>query len=573
MARQQEKQAKSRASQRRARYREIAQIVREERLLDLFRGVGLEEHLPAEIGDAEPAGVKERDLPTPVRVRHALERLGPVFVKVGQRLATRGDLLTPALLKELAELQDNVPPVSFDEMKARVQAELGAPMEELFTHFEEKPIAAASIGQVYRATLADGTAVAVKVQRPGVTAAMDLDLDILHVVAERLANHVQWARDNDVITVVDDFAADLRRELDYTNEGHSLDRFRTFFADDPSLVFPRVYWDQTTSRVLTMDFVDGVPATALEHRDAGPGVDGAQLVQLGVGAYFRMFFELGFYHADPHAGNLFALPGGRLAFVDFGRVATLSERNGEGAFDMLLAMFDDDSAAVADAVLSMTGIPPQIDLAAFEVDVSTMLAQFRRQQESGEGLGQLMQSLLRLMRDHHLHVPAELRVVLTTLGELDGVAHQLDSDFRMMDAAKPFARKLMPERYGPQHALKQAVRSGRAYSRFLEQFPLHATRALRRIGEGELKVAVRVAEYEPLVDRLTAGVYLLAYALIVGALIIGFAFLVGRPGLTQPEQIGYRVILFVAVVSVIWLFGRLVLNEWRKRQANKQARR
>jgi ubiquinone biosynthesis protein len=561
----------SRRARRRARYRAIAAVVWEERLFDLLRGAGLEEHLPAGTVDEEARGTGEKDQPLAVRVRHALERLGPVFIKIGQLLATRGDQIPPDLQEELAKLQDDVPAAPWPDTRARVEAELGAPIEELYASFDDTPLAAASIGQVYRATLPDGTPVAVKVQRPGVTEAVATDLDIVHDLADRLAKHVQSARDNDVVGIVDEFASVLRAELDYTQEARSLDRFRSAFADTPQLVFPQVYWDHTTSGVLTMEFIDGVPATNLA-KGVAAGVDWPQLVRIGVGAYFRMIFEMGFYHADPHAGNLFALPDERLGFVDCGRVATISGHNREGTFDMVMAVYGDDPAGVTDAVLSMTGTPPHMDLAAFETDISALLAQYRRQQSSGEGLGQLMRGLLRLMRVHRLQVPTDLAVLLTTLGVLDGVATQLDPTFRMIEVTEPYARKLMPERYGPERIIKASLRSLRAYARFFDELPVHATRALRRVSEGEFRVAVRPEGYEAAVDRLTASLYLLAYALIVGALTIGFAFIVGRQELTQLERIVYRVALFAALASVVWLLVISLRNEWQKRQADRRRR-
>jgi len=560
----------SRGALRRARYREIVAVVWEERLFDLFRGTGLEEHLPAEMVAEDKPGAKETDLPLAVRVRHALERLGPVFIKVGQLLATRSDVVPPALLEELAKLQDDVPALPWPEMKARIEAELGAPVEELFKSFDDTPLAAGSIGQVYRATLPDGTPVAVKVQRPGVTEAMEIDLDIVHDLAGRLTKHIQWAKDNQLASIAEEFSAVLRSELDYNHEGRSLDTFRRAFADDPALFFPEVYWDQTTSRVLTMDLIEGVPATDLEDGRSAAGPDWTHLIRIGVGAYFRMIFEMGFYHADPHAGNLFGLPDGRLGFVDCGRVASISERNREGTFDMVMAVFDDDAAGVTEEILSMTGMPPHIDLAAFEIDVSALLAEYRHQQSTGGGLGKLMQGLLSLMRDHQVKIPTELTLLLATLGVLEGVAVQLDPNFRMMDVTRPFARHLMPERYGPEHIIKASLRSARAYFRFFEELPLNATRALRRLGEGEFKVAVRPDDYRELVDRLTAGFYLLGYALIIGAMIIGFSFIVGRQELTRLERTGYRVLLLGAVVSVIWFLVRSLRNEWRKRQADRR---
>ena len=562
----------SRGARRRARFREIASVLWEEGLFDPFRGAGLEESLPTGEGPEAALGTRERDLPMATRVRHALERLGPVFIKVGQLLATRSDLVPPALLEELAKLQDDVPAAPWPEMRTQLEAELGAPLELQFESFDETPLAAASIGQVYRATLPGGTPVAVKVQRPGVLEAMDLDLDILHDLAIRLERHVQWGKDIAVSTITEDFAALVRGELDYAQEGRFLDRFRSAFADDPSIVVPQVYWEATTGRVLTMDLIQGVPGTDLNDDEKAAGVDRVTLVQLGVDAYLRMIFQLGSYHADPHAGNIFALSDGRLALVDFGRVATISERNREAGFDMLQAVFDNDPSGVTEALLAMTGVPPRIDMAAFEIDISSMLAKYRHEEGSGKALATLMQGFLKLMRTHHLQVPTELTMLLPTLGVLEGVAFQLDPTFRMIDACKPFARKLMPERYGPERIFRATLRSARAYGRFFDQLPVHATRALRRISEGEFRVAVRPEDYAGLVDRLTAGVYLLAYAVIVGALIVGFGFIMGGQALTQVERIVYRVVLSAAIASVLWLLVRSLRHEWRRRQVDRGRR-
>ena len=436
--------------------------------------------------------------------------------------------------------------------------------------FDTTPLAAASIGQVYRAALPDGTPVAVKVQRPGVTETMEIDLEILVDLGRRISAHTQWGKDYDVSALTQEFADVLRAELDYTHEGRSMDRFREAFADDPQIVIPEVFWDHSTSRVLTMSFIDGVPATKLEEGDV-EGVDRVGLVEEGVGAYFKQIFDLGFYHADPHAGNLFALPDGGIAFVDFGRTATVSRRNREAVFDMLLAVFDDDPRAATEAVLTMTGMPPEVDVARLEVELGRLLALYRRGQGAGGGLDDLVQRLLALVREHRLHLPTELTVLLTTLGMLDGVAAQLDPGFRMVDAAKPFAKKLLPQQFGPDRIFKATLRSARAYARFFDDLPVQATRVLRRAGEGEFRISVRPAEYNDLMERLQAGFSLLAYALIVSALIIGAAFLVGRVGLSSLEEFGARLVLLAALVSVVVLLFGLIRSEYRKWREAKRA--
>jgi ubiquinone biosynthesis protein len=566
--------APSRGALRRARYREIAKVLWEERVLNLMRGSDLEEHAPSAVpgdgepGHVEPEHVRERDLPRSVRIRHALERLGPAFVKMGQLLATRRDLVTPDLAAELGKLQDDVPTLPWEEMRPRIEEELGAPVEELFATFDQTPIAAASIGQVYRATLPDGIQVAVKVQRPGVTETMEIDLEILVEQAHRLEAHSQWGKDFDVGALATEFADVLRSELDYTHEGRALDRFRAAFEDTPEVVFPKVYWDHTSGRVLTMEYIEGIPATRLEQEDV-PGVDRAAVVTTGVGCYFRQIFTLGYYHADPHAGNIFALGDGRIAFVDFGRVATISERNRDATFDLLLAVFNDDPSSATEAVLAMTGMPPHVDLATLEMELGAMMNAYRRSQMTGGGLDDLVQRLLALMREHRLHLPTELTVLLTTLGMVDGTATQIDPSFRLVDTVRPFASQLIPQQFGPEKMLKTAMRSGRAYARFFDHLPLHLTRVLRRAGEGEFRVSIRPTEFKSIMDRLEAAFTRLAYAMIIAALIIGFSFLVSRPGLSRAEGVGYRIVLFVTLASVAWFLISLARIELRKRREEK----
>ena len=285
--------------------------------------------------------------------------------------------------------------------------------------------------------------------------------------------------------------------------------------------------------------------------------------------YFRQTLEMGYYHADPHAGNIFALPDGRIGFVDFGRVATISDRNRDAVFDMLLSVFDDDPAGATEAVLQMTGMPPHVNIATLEVELGAMMNQYRRAQMTGGGLDVLVQQLLTMMRNHGLHLPTELTVLLTTLAMVDGTARQIDPEFRLVDAAKPFARRLLPQQYGPEKIFKATVRSGRAYARLFDQLPLQLTRVMRRASEGEFRVSIRPTEFKPIMDRLEAGFTRLAYALIVAALIVGFSFLVSRPDLSTAERVAYRVVLLAALVSVAWFLISLARVGWRKRREER----
>ena len=236
---------------------------------------------------------------------------------------------------------------------------------------------------------------------------------------------------------------------------------------------------------------------------------------------------------------------------------------------MLLAVFNDDPSSATEAVLAMTGMPPQVDVATMEMELGSLLASYRRAQVTGGGLEDLMQKLLTLMREHRLHLPTELTVLLTTLGMVDGTARQIDPDFQLVDSVRPMARKLIPQQFGPEKMFKQALSSGRAYARFFDHLPLQMTRVLRRAGEGEFRVSIRPTEFKPIMDRLEAAFTRLAYALIIAALIIGFSFLVSRPDLSHAERVGYRIVLFITLASVVWFLISLARIELRKRREEK----
>jgi ubiquinone biosynthesis protein len=234
-------------------------------------------------------------------------------------------------------------------------------------------------------------------------------------------------------------------------------------------------------------------------------------------------------------------------------------------------VFEDDPRGATEAVLSMTGMPSHVDVAALEVAIGRIMATYRRAEMTGGGLDRLVEQLLAMMRDFQLHLPTEISVLLTTLGMVDGVASQIDPGYRMVDAARPFARKLVPQQYGPERMLKASMRSLRAYGRFFDELPVQATRVMRRAGEGEFRVSVRPTDYQGAFDRLQQGFLILAYALIVGALIVGSSFLVAQPGLSETERIGCRIVLVAAIASIVWLVVKMGRAEWRKRRQDKRA--
>lgn len=305
-------------------------------------------------GNQRAPGAYRRDrTTTPVRVRLALEDLGPTFIKLGQLLSTRSDLLPPPYLTELSKLQDAAPAVPPAEILDTIRAELGAGVEELFADFDVIPLASASIGQAHAGHLHDGTPVVVKVRRPGVVAQIEEDLEIVQSLARQASRRWERARGYDLEGIAQDFAITLRAELDYLQEGRNAERFARNFSADPDVLIPRVIWERTTSRVLTLERMKGIKINDVEHLDAA-GIDRTTVARRGADMVLTMIFHDGFFHADPHPGNLFVAPDGSIALIDFGMVGEVNEQLKEELADFLIGFTQESPSLLASALYALS---------------------------------------------------------------------------------------------------------------------------------------------------------------------------------------------------------------------------
>ena len=377
----------------------------------------------------------------PEHLRLAFEELGPTFIKLGQVLSTRPDLVPPEYESALAVLQDAAPAVPTVDIVRAVEAALGQPIGQTFSDFEAVPIAAASIGQVHGATLPDGTEVVVKVRRPGVVERVAADLELLDRFANVAARRSSIARRYDPVGLAQEFGTTLRAELDYPREGHNADLVAASFIDEQNVHIPLVFWDFTRDGVITEERIRGIKVDDLRALDAA-GLDRARIAQTLADAYLSMVFVHRFFHADPHPGNVFVEIDGRVAFVDFGMVGSVTARTGHGLGTVLVALVATDPAKMADGLLGLGIASDDVERTTFERDLAQLLEKYARLPLEQLHLGPLIAELLSVVRAHRLRLPSDLALLLKTVMMCEGVAAQLDPTFELIPNLLPYAARL-----------------------------------------------------------------------------------------------------------------------------------
>lgn len=510
---------------RRGRYQEIADTLVRHGLGFLAGAVGVTRWIPA--GRTADRRVDPEGGPytTPQRIRLALEELGPTFVKLGQLLSTRPDLLPPAYIAEFSKLQDAAPPVPAEAIRRTIREELGADPEELFASFEWTPLASASIGQAHTATLADGTAVVVKVRRPDAVRQVNEDLEILTNLAERAARAWEGARTYNIPGIVQEFAQTLRAELDYLREARNAERFAANFADRPEVVIPRVHWDTTSSRVLTLERMTGTKISDIAQLDAD-GVDRRRLARTGTELMLQMLFEDRFFHADPHPGNMFVHPDGSIALIDFGMVGEISEELYEKFAAFFIAFTERDPAALADALIDLSVTRGSVDEDALRVGLTSFVGRYSGRPLSELHFSQMATDLLRMVREQRLQLPGPVSLVIKVLMMIEGIGVQLDPDFDLNAVLTRYARRLTREQLSLEALLRRMGSGSADAGALLVEAPGRVRRLLAQVDRNGLEVHLRAAELDPLVGRAERIGNRLVAGMIVAALINGLGQLV-----------------------------------------------
>ncbi len=543
-----------------SRMREIASILIRYGWGDLIKRLGLSGMMGRAGSVLHPkAALEVMHLPPEVRVRMALEELGPTFVKLGQVLATRADIFPPQWVAEFARLQDQVPPVAFDLLLPELEKALGASPFEIFRELETEAIAGASIAQVHYATLQDGTPVVLKIRRPNIRATIDADLRLLSHLGRLIESEMPETRRFQPGKIIGQFSKSLRKELDLAAEGRNTDRFARHFEDTPDVVFAKVHWEYTSEHMLVMERIDGIPGNDMP-RALAAGLDLKQLAALGADTVMRMVLIDGFFHADPHPGNVFFLPGNRLAIIDCGMVGRITAERRDQIADLLASLVSRDYEAILNILVSWAGNVP-IDETKLAMDLDEFFFNYESASLRQISFGKVLTDLTTVMRENHLSVPADLAMLFKALVTLEGLGRQLDPDFQIVKHLTPFVRQVIIDRYKPGALLKRGQRGINDVVSLLTSLPRDAAKLMREIRRGRVKIEFDLKRLDHFGHQIDHSTNRLTLGLLTSALIIGSSIVMtvkGGPTLFGLPAFGFLGFFIASLFGLV-----LMISIWR----------
>lgn len=493
-----------------------------------------------------------------VRIRMVLEELGPTFIKFGQLLSTRSDLIPPKYLTELCKLQDQVSPFPFSEVQNTIEEELNAPLHTLFKSLEETPIAAASIGQVHRAVLKNGDKVAVKVQRPSIRETIQQDLEIMEELATFLDKHTHVGKLYNFRRIVKQFSSVINMELNYYLEGRNAEQIKRNFSGDETVLFFNIYWDLTTEKVLTMEYMDGIK---LNERQAlkQSGASLQTIVENLSRAYLKQILIDGFFHGDPHPGNIGVLPNGKLYFMDFGIAGNLSENQREIFSKLLLGFLSKNVEQMIASIMRLGVITSKTDQKQLRWELEYLLQKYYdlplKNINLGEGLHELMEITFR----QQIRLPTEFTLLAKTFLTLEGLLSQLEPNFNITELVKPFAKELAGKQFSTQKITASFLKNAHKYFQLLEIFPEGFLSILEKGAQGKIQLNLELSEKEQVLNRLNNMVNRISFSIVLASIIVGLCLIVHFAEITlfRGFPIGEIGLLLAAIMGFWWLLSIL----------------
>jgi len=497
----------------------------------------------------------------PERLRLAFEELGPSFIKLAQVLSSRPDLITARYAEEFKKLQDEVPPFSAEEAAKIIEEELKLPIDRIFTQFSHKPVAAASIAQVHHAVLADGSKVIVKVQRPNIKETIETDIDIMSTAVRLMERYVPESKFFNPTGIVHEFTKSIRKELDFTEEAKNACRFRRNFENIPDIKIPKIYTEFLTERVLIMERIEGLRIDDIAGIEA-LGLDRKKLALIGVNAYFKMILEDGFFHADPHPGNIFAMPTGQIGFVDFGIVGRVSDEMKETMANTFLALLSKDYDRLIEQYIDLGLVPEETDLYAFRRDFKADLIDLLEPlygTSIGEiNFGQYLDTIVHLAMRYNMKIPSDLLLINKAMLILENIGVELDPTFDFISAAKPYASKLARRRISKIYSTtKETVFEA---GDFITLFPKQMKKIIRKVIQDDIHMKLTHQGLDHFIRDMDRSSNRISFAMIISAMIVSSAIMhaTGVP----PTIFGLSVLGFtafgIAFFLGIWLLISII---------------
>ncbi len=493
-------------------------------------------------------------LTQPERLRLAMVELGPTFIKLGQILSTRPDIIPKAYADEFGKLQDKVPAISLEDIQEQIRCELGYPTEDVFAEFVPTPIAAASIAQVHRGRLNSGEQVVVKVRRPGIEKIIETDLDIMMGLAYLIENHIPTGDLYDPIGIVKEFRRTIHREMDFTREGHTIDRFAANFDEDPTVHVPKVYWDCTGETVLTMELVEGIKVSEFD-RLTEAGYDRKAIARNGADAILKQVLVHGLFHGDPHPGNIFILENNRVCFLDYGMVGRLDDDLKGQLIDLLANVLQRDIDGVISQLLYSGEITDEVNLKHLKRDLTELIDEYYEIPLQEIKAGKLLVDFVEILTHYRIKFPSDLMLLGKALVTIEGIGRQLDPEFNMIDHLRPFMTRMVRERMSPTSISREILRVGQAYSALAKNLPRDLKEFINRVNRNKFKIDLEHRGLEKLINDLDKSSNRLSFSLLIGSLIVGSSLIMQTN--KGPHMFGFPILgvlgYTIAGVLGLWL--------------------
>ncbi|SNB46332.1 2-polyprenylphenol 6-hydroxylase [Geobacter sp. DSM 9736] len=472
------------------------------------------------------------------RMRLALEELGPTFIKFGQLLSTRPDVLPLSYIEEFSKLQDHVPSFPVEEALTQIRLGVGFNPEVIFPDFDPVPIAAASIAQVHRARLVDGEEVVVKVRRPGIVELVETDIDALMGLAVLADRHLPSSDIYDPIGLVREFARTIRREMDFTREGHTIERMSQNFAKDPTLYFPKVFWEFTSKAVLTIEYIDGIKINDFEKLDR-QGLDRRLIAHRGADAFLKMVLVHGFFHGDPHPGNIMILQENVICLLDYGMVGRIDKHLKEYLLDILLAIIRRDVDEVISLLVYSGDVLDSVNTRGLRRDLSEFIDSYYEVPLQEIEVGRMLQEFIEIITTHHIKFQPDLLLLTKALVTIEGMGRKLDPQFNMIEHLRPFVDRAYKERMSPQYMAKEAGNHLLSYLQLAKNLPRDIKEFVNRINRNKFKIDLEHRGLDRFINELDKSANRLSSSLIIAALIVGSSLIMQTD--KGPHLLGFPV--------------------------------